>query len=61
MTRYGVHAGTEGASIQEVVAFWRRVEALGYGWLSIWDRFSPMLGGGWGPLRRSPPTPRWPA
>jgi alkanesulfonate monooxygenase SsuD/methylene tetrahydromethanopterin reductase-like flavin-dependent oxidoreductase (luciferase family) len=45
MTRYGVHAGTEGATIQEVIAFWRRVEALGYGWLSIWDHFFPMLGG----------------
>src|SRR5215203_6518306 len=50
MTRFGVHAGTEGATIQEVVAFWRRVEALGYGWLSIWDHFSPMLGGRVGSL-----------
>jgi alkanesulfonate monooxygenase SsuD/methylene tetrahydromethanopterin reductase-like flavin-dependent oxidoreductase (luciferase family) len=48
MTRYGVHAGTEGATIQHVVSYWRRVEALGYGWLSIWDHFSPMLGGGVG-------------
>ena len=27
MTRYGVHAGTEGSSIDDVLAYWRTVEA----------------------------------
>lgn len=46
MTRYGVHAGTEGASIEQVLAYWRRVEALGFGWISVWDHFYPIMGGG---------------
>lgn len=48
MTRYGVHAGTEGASIEEVVEFWRRVEALGYEWISVWDHFYSTEGEGRG-------------
>jgi alkanesulfonate monooxygenase SsuD/methylene tetrahydromethanopterin reductase-like flavin-dependent oxidoreductase (luciferase family) len=42
VTVYGVHAGTEGASIAEVLSFWRKVESLGYGWISVWDHFLPM-------------------
>ena len=42
--RYGVHAGTEGAGIQDCVEFWRRVEGLGYEWLSVWDHFYPLAG-----------------
>jgi alkanesulfonate monooxygenase SsuD/methylene tetrahydromethanopterin reductase-like flavin-dependent oxidoreductase (luciferase family) len=45
MTLYGVHAGTEGASIDEVLAFWRKVESLGYEWISVWDHFYPIIGG----------------
>jgi len=30
MTLYGVHAGTEGASIDDTMSFWRRVESLGF-------------------------------
>jgi alkanesulfonate monooxygenase SsuD/methylene tetrahydromethanopterin reductase-like flavin-dependent oxidoreductase (luciferase family) len=48
MTLYGVHAGTEGASIQDVLEFWRKVESLGYGWISAWDHFYPIMGGGAG-------------
>jgi alkanesulfonate monooxygenase SsuD/methylene tetrahydromethanopterin reductase-like flavin-dependent oxidoreductase (luciferase family) len=48
MTLYGVHAGTEGASIQEVLAFWQKVESLRYGWISAWDHFYPIMGGGGG-------------
>ncbi len=51
MTLYGVHAGTEGASIDEVLAYWRTVESLGFGWLSVWDHFYPILPeGGAGPF-----------
>src|SRR5438034_962962 len=46
MTLYGVHAGTEGSSIDDVLAFWRRVESLGFGWISVWDHFYPIMGGG---------------
>lgn len=44
MTLYGVHAGTEGASIEEVVAYWGAVESLGFGWISTWDHFYPIMG-----------------
>jgi alkanesulfonate monooxygenase SsuD/methylene tetrahydromethanopterin reductase-like flavin-dependent oxidoreductase (luciferase family) len=46
MTLYGVHAGTEDASIDGVLAYWRTVEALGFGWISVWDHFYPIMGGG---------------
>jgi alkanesulfonate monooxygenase SsuD/methylene tetrahydromethanopterin reductase-like flavin-dependent oxidoreductase (luciferase family) len=42
MTVYGVHAGTEGASIEAVLAYWRKVESLGFGWISVWDHFYPL-------------------
>jgi alkanesulfonate monooxygenase SsuD/methylene tetrahydromethanopterin reductase-like flavin-dependent oxidoreductase (luciferase family) len=45
MTLYGVHAGTEGASIDEVLTYWRKVESLGFAWLSVWDHFYPIMGG----------------
>ncbi len=46
MTIYGVHAGTEDASIDDVLAYWRTVESLGFGWISVWDHFYPILGAG---------------
>lgn len=46
MTLYGVHAGTEGASMDEVLAYWRTVESLGFGWISAWDHFYPIMGQG---------------
>jgi alkanesulfonate monooxygenase SsuD/methylene tetrahydromethanopterin reductase-like flavin-dependent oxidoreductase (luciferase family) len=44
MTLYGVHAGTEGASIDEVLVYWRTIESLGFGWISVWDHFYPIMG-----------------
>jgi alkanesulfonate monooxygenase SsuD/methylene tetrahydromethanopterin reductase-like flavin-dependent oxidoreductase (luciferase family) len=44
MTLYGVHAGTEGSSIEDVLAYWRKVEALGFEWISVWDHFLPVMG-----------------
>ncbi len=44
MTLYGVHAGTEGASIDRVLDFWRTVESLGFDWISAWDHFYPIMG-----------------
>jgi alkanesulfonate monooxygenase SsuD/methylene tetrahydromethanopterin reductase-like flavin-dependent oxidoreductase (luciferase family) len=46
MTLYGVHAGTEGASIENVQGFWHKVESLGFGWISAWDHFYPITGKG---------------
>lgn len=46
MTLYGVHAGTEGSGMGDVLGFWRTVESLGFGWISVWDHFYPIMGGG---------------
>src|SRR5438093_9191019 len=48
MTLYGVHAGTEDSSMDDVLAYWRAVESLGFGWISVWDHFYPIMGGGAG-------------
>ena len=29
----------------EVLVFWRKVESLGYEWISVWDHFYPIMGG----------------
>ena len=39
MTVLGVHTGLQNTSIDELVALWRRIEELGYDWISIWDHF----------------------
>lgn len=39
MTVFGVHTGLQHISTDELRTAWRRIEALGYGWISIWDHF----------------------
>ena len=39
MTTFGVHTGLQNTSIDELVALWRRIEDLGFGWISVWDHF----------------------
>ena len=39
MTVFGVHTGLQHISTDELRASWRRIESLGYGWISIWDHF----------------------
>ena len=39
MTVFGVHAGLQHTSTDELRALWRRIEDLGFGWISIWDHF----------------------
>jgi F420-dependent oxidoreductase-like protein len=39
MTVFGVHTGLQHIGTDELRASWRRIEALGYGWISIWDHF----------------------
>jgi alkanesulfonate monooxygenase SsuD/methylene tetrahydromethanopterin reductase-like flavin-dependent oxidoreductase (luciferase family) len=41
---YGIHGGTEGASMADSLAYWRKVESLGYEWISCWDHFLPIYG-----------------
>ena len=36
---YGVHTGLQNTSVEELLPLWRRIEELGYGWISIWDHF----------------------
>lgn len=39
MTVFGVHTGLQNISMPELRRIWRRIEDLGYGWISIWDHF----------------------
>lgn len=39
MTTYGVHAGLQKIAMEDLRAFWRRVEDMGFGWISVWDHF----------------------
>jgi F420-dependent oxidoreductase-like protein len=37
--RFGVHTGLQNTSIAELNDLWRRIEAHGFEWISIWDHF----------------------
>ena len=39
MTVFGVHTGLQHIGTDELRRSWRTIEALGYGWISIWDHF----------------------
>ncbi len=39
MTVFGVHAGLQNTSMESLRALWRRIELLGFEWISIWDHF----------------------
>ena len=39
VTVFGVHAGLQNTSMASLRALWRRVEDLGFGWISVWDHF----------------------
>jgi F420-dependent oxidoreductase-like protein len=36
---YGVHTGLQYTTTDELVGLWERIEAAGYGFISIWDHF----------------------
>jgi F420-dependent oxidoreductase-like protein len=36
---FGVHAGLQNTTTDELLALWRRIEDLGFDWISIWDHF----------------------
>ena len=37
--RFGVHTGLQNTDIAELQLLWRRIEAHGFEWISIWDHF----------------------
>ncbi len=37
--RFGVHTGLQNCETDELRALWRRIEELGFEWISIWDHF----------------------
>lgn len=39
MTVFGVHTGLQNITMPELRKLWRRIEDLGFGWISIWDHF----------------------
>lgn len=39
MTIFGVHTGPQDTTVAELRAAWRRIEDLGFDWISIWDHF----------------------
>lgn len=39
MTIFGVHAGLQNTDTAALRALWRRIEDLGFGWISVWDHF----------------------
>jgi F420-dependent oxidoreductase-like protein len=39
MTVFGVHAGLQHTTADELRSVWGRIEDLGFGWISIWDHF----------------------
>ncbi len=39
MTVFGVHVGLQHTTAAEMQAVWRRIEELGYDWISVWDHF----------------------
>ena len=39
VTVFGVHTGLQNISMPELRALWKRIEQLGFGWISIWDHF----------------------
>ena len=39
MPTWGVHTGLQNTTVAELQDLWRRVEELGFEWISIWDHF----------------------
>ncbi len=37
--RFGVHTGLQNISMGELTTVWRKIEELGFDWISIWDHF----------------------
>lgn len=37
--RFGVHAGLQNTTVDELATVWRHIESSGYEWISVWDHF----------------------
>jgi F420-dependent oxidoreductase-like protein len=44
MTIFGVHTGLQHTTAESLRGLWRRIEDLGFGWISIWDHFYAATG-----------------
>ena len=44
MTVFGVHVGLQNTTADELRGVWRRIEDLGFGWISVWDHFHGATG-----------------
>ena len=52
--RFGVYSGPQHATFGGYLELWRRCEALGYDWLSVFDHFMPIVGDPGGPCFDGP-------
>lgn len=43
-TLFGVHAGLQHTSTDTLRSLWRKIEDLGFGWISVWDHFYAATG-----------------
>src|SRR5690349_23898111 len=43
---FGVHTGLQRTSTAELISLWKRIESLGFDWISIWDHFYAADGSG---------------
>lgn len=43
---FGVHTPLQHVSIAQLQEMWRAADRLGFGWISVWDHFVPVLGDG---------------
>lgn len=43
--RFGVQTALQNTSPDELLGLWRRIEAAGYEWISVWDHFHAVGGG----------------
>lgn len=39
VTLFGAHVGLQHTTADELRSVWRRIEDLGFGWISVWDHF----------------------
>ena len=39
VTLFGVHVGLQHTTADELRTVWRKIEDLGFGWISVWDHF----------------------
>jgi F420-dependent oxidoreductase-like protein len=42
--RFGIHAGPQNATFEQLLELWQRSEELEYDWVSVFDHFMPIFG-----------------